>query len=140
MNNMLEEKPSLVYVGKVTELTPIPGADFIEAATVVCGKGGKWRGVVKRVDFEVGDLCIVYLPDSIIPESDYMRFMEKKKDEIRKEMIGFSQGQNVKGSMTKFTKVITSGRIKYDAIPELEGVDLEKYRGKSIESYRITRS
>lgn len=70
----MDEK--LVYVGKIIALEPIPGADFIVAATVVCGDGGKWRGVVKKADFEVGSRCIVYLPDSILPESESMKFME----------------------------------------------------------------
>lgn len=66
----------LVYVGKIIELQSIPGADFIVSATVICGKGGKWRGVVKKTDFEVGSKCIVYLPDSLIPESEEMSFMK----------------------------------------------------------------
>ena len=67
---------SLVYVGKITELNSIKGADFIVSATVVCGPGGKWKGIVKKTDFEVGSLCIVFLPDSLIPPRDDMKFME----------------------------------------------------------------
>lgn len=66
----------LVYVGKIISLEPIPGADFIVSATVVCGEGGKWKGVCKKSDFDVGSKCIVYLPDSLIPPSDDMKFME----------------------------------------------------------------
>ena len=65
----------LVYVGKIVQLDPIENADFIVSATVVCGKGGKWRGIVKKADFDVGSLCIVYLPDSLIGECEAMRFM-----------------------------------------------------------------
>lgn len=67
----------LVYVGKIASLQPITGADFILSATVICGKGGKWQGVVKKDDFVLGDLCIVYLPDSVISEyyRDTMAFM-----------------------------------------------------------------
>lgn len=73
----------LVYIGKVISLDVVPNSDFICCATVVCGTGGKWRGVVKRGDFMVGSFCIVYLPDSIIPESDEIRFMEKHKWRVR---------------------------------------------------------
>ena len=65
----------LVYVGKIISIDAIPNADFIVSATVVCGTGGKWRGIVKKDHFEVGDKCIVYLPDSIIPEHESMDFM-----------------------------------------------------------------
>lgn len=69
-------KDGLVFVGKIIDLQPIEGADFIVSATVVCGEGGKWKGVCKKVDFEVGSKCIVYLPDSLIPPSEDMKFME----------------------------------------------------------------
>lgn len=71
----MSDNTDLVYIGKVISLDSIEGADFIVCATVVCGKGGKWRGVVRKQDFEVNDLCIVYLPDSLIPESEEMKFM-----------------------------------------------------------------
>jgi tRNA-binding EMAP/Myf-like protein len=35
---------SLVYVGKIIHVEKIPDADFIISVTVVCGKGGKWKG------------------------------------------------------------------------------------------------
>ncbi len=73
----------LVYVGKVIDLAPIEGADFIENATVVCGLGGKWRGVVKKKDFSIGSLCIVFLPDSVLPECDEYRFMERHKWRVK---------------------------------------------------------
>jgi len=66
----------LVYVGKIIDLQPIPDADFIVSATVVCGAGGKWRGIVKKCDFVVGNHCVVYLPDAIISPCDQMEFME----------------------------------------------------------------
>ncbi len=66
----------LVYIGKIIDIQPIEGADFIVSATVVCGHGGKWRGVVRKIDFQLTDECIVFLPDSLIPESEDMAFMK----------------------------------------------------------------
>lgn len=67
----------LVYIGKIVAIDPIPGADFIVSATVVCGTGGKWKGIVKKSDFSIGDLCTVFLPDSLIPENtEGMAFMK----------------------------------------------------------------
>lgn len=73
----------LVYVGKVVSLESIPSADRILSATVVCGPGGKWRGVVQKDKWKVGDLCRVYLPDSIIPENPEMKFMESSKWRVK---------------------------------------------------------
>lgn len=73
----------LVFVGRIVNLEPIPSADAIMSATVVCGKGGKWRGVVRKEELRLGDRCIVYLPDSLLPESDEMRFMERHKWRVK---------------------------------------------------------
>lgn len=73
----------LVYVGKVVQLDQIPDAHFIASATVVCGKGGKWRGIVRKDECSVGQECLVYLPDSVVPECDQMRFLEKYKWRVR---------------------------------------------------------
>lgn len=69
-------KDGLVYIGKIINLEPIPGADFIVSATVVCGEGGKWKGIVRKADFSVGDICNVFLPDALIPEQESMAFMK----------------------------------------------------------------
>lgn len=69
-------REGLVYVGKVIDLQSIEGADFIISATVVCGEGGKWKGVVKKSDFSKGDICVVFLPDALIPEREDMKFMK----------------------------------------------------------------
>jgi RNA ligase (TIGR02306 family) len=68
----------LVYIGKIIDLQPIEGADFILSATVVCGEGGKWKGIIRRADFALGCLCIVFLPDSQLdPEiHHYLPFMK----------------------------------------------------------------
>lgn len=68
----------LVFVGKIIEMLPIPNADFIVSATVVCGEGGKWKGIVRKADFKIDDLCIVFLPDSQLdPEiHSYLPFMK----------------------------------------------------------------
>ncbi len=42
---MNDKISGLVYVGKIINIEPIPTADFIVSATVVCGEGGKWKGI-----------------------------------------------------------------------------------------------
>lgn len=74
----------LVYVGKIVLLEAIDGADNIVSATVVCDKGGKWRGVVKKGEFGNGEFCIVYLPDSLLPQDDpRFSFMQSRDYRVR---------------------------------------------------------
>lgn len=83
MTEQILESPKLVYVGKIIDLQPIEGADFIVSATVVCGEGGKWKGIVKKEDFHIGNHCIVYLPDSLIPEKESMSFMKSSNWRVK---------------------------------------------------------
>jgi RNA ligase (TIGR02306 family) len=58
----------LAWIGRIEALDLIPGADRIEQATVVCGQGGIWKGVVRKGEFGPGNLCRVYLQDSVLPQ------------------------------------------------------------------------
>lgn len=80
---MNADKIGLVYVGRILALDTIENADYIVCATVVCGIGGKWRGVVTKGIYEVGSKCIVYLPDALIPESEEMAFMKSSNWRVK---------------------------------------------------------
>jgi RNA ligase (TIGR02306 family) len=73
----------LAWCGKIIEINPIPGADLIEAATVVCGPGGRWQGVVKKGDFAENDFCEVYVQDALLPQIERFAFMEPRGWRIR---------------------------------------------------------
>jgi len=70
---------AVAYIGKVIKINPIKGADRIESLEVVCGKGGKWRGIAGKGLRQVDDLVEVYLQDAILPKEDRFLFMEKHK-------------------------------------------------------------
>jgi putative phage-type endonuclease len=80
-----------------------------------------------------------------IAQEDYMmayneyQLAEKKKDEAKDRLIELAQGKPTKGSMLKLSKVVSKGRINYNAIPELKAIDLEKYRSPETETFRIDR-
>lgn len=78
----------LVYVGKIVAIEAIPNADQIVSATVVCGHGGKWRGVVRKAELGIGDFCEVYLPDALLPQ-DEERFAFMKSSHFRVRMRRF---------------------------------------------------
>lgn len=83
MEITVAESDRLVYVGKIINLEEIINADFIVCATVVCGEGGKWKGIVRKDQFEVGDWCNVYLPDALIPPNEAMKFMESSNWRVK---------------------------------------------------------
>lgn len=75
---------NLVFLGLVEKLDPILNADLIVSATVDCGRGGRWKGVVREIDFKVGDACLVYLPDAIVPKDAVgMGFMKNSNWRVR---------------------------------------------------------
>lgn len=79
----------LVSVQAIGQLHPIPNADFIEKAIV---QG--WSLVVKKSEFQVGDLCAFFEIDSVLPEKEWSEFMRPSKFRVRtKKMRGvLSQG------------------------------------------------
>lgn len=79
----MQENSGLVFVGQLIDVQPVPDAHFIVSATVVCGKGGKWRGVIRKYELDLGSKCIVYLPDSLLPVSEEMQFMENRGWRVR---------------------------------------------------------
>lgn len=64
------------------------------------------------------------------------RCIEEK--ECRQEMINLAGSNSAYGCGVRLTKYNKKGRVAYEKIPELEGIDLEKYRQDSIEAWRIT--
>lgn len=70
----------IATIGKIVSLLSIPDADRIEAAVVICGKAGRWSGVIVKGIFQEGDLAEVYLQDCIVPAADpRFEFMSKHR-------------------------------------------------------------
>lgn len=67
----------LAYVGQITKIEPITGADKIVRAEVNCFEGGSWSGVVQKDEFKIGGLCIVYLQDALLKPDPSYAFLEK---------------------------------------------------------------
>lgn len=83
MTDTNQPSQGLVFLGMVIDLEPIPNAENLVKATVVCGKGGKWQSPVRKEDFKIGDKCNVYLPDSIVPATEVFEFMRKYHFRVR---------------------------------------------------------
>lgn len=59
----MENNNSVCYVGKVTEIKAIEGADKIELAVV-----GGWNSITKKDEYKVGDFVVIATTDAVIPQ------------------------------------------------------------------------
>lgn len=66
----------LASIQRVLALEPIPGADLIELARI-----NGWQCVVKKGEFNPGDLGVFLEIDAIPPDTDLFRFLWKPKDQ-----------------------------------------------------------
>lgn len=65
--------------------------------------------------------------------------LEEEQEELKKQLVFLSGESNTKGAGISLCQIQRKGNIAYDRIPELQNVDLEKYRKASINSWRITQ-
>lgn len=78
----------LVTIRRIGELHPIPGADVIERARI-----DGWNVVVKKGEFQPGDLCVYGEIDSVFPAADArFAFLEGKRLKTKKMRGVVSQG------------------------------------------------
>lgn len=70
---------------------------------------------------------------------------KKKEQEAKEEMNQAlellkqgANGQPFNGVYLKLTPYLIEGRVRYQDIPELQGVDLDQYRGIPSEGWRVT--
>lgn len=68
----------LASIQKIVNLETIPGADSIEKATVL-----GWELVVKKNEFNIGDLVVYCEIDSIMPEKPEFEFLKDRKYRIK---------------------------------------------------------
>lgn len=76
----------LASVQKITNISPIQGADLIEVATVL-----GWQVVVKKGEYRIGDSCSYIQIDTIVPELPEYEFLR-----LLTTIICYIQKNNVK--------------------------------------------
>ena len=64
---------------------------------------------------------------------------EALKELAKQEIIDLCEGRDTEAFGYKITKNYFRGRIKYDAIPDITGIDLEKYRSEGFENWTIKK-
>ena len=66
-----------------------------------------------------------------------VKWREKRLEQIREGLLGMSTAANSIGGGIRVERCVRKGAIKYSAIPELRGVDLDQYRDDPTEYYKI---
>lgn len=69
--------------------------------------------------------------------NEHLKKMEELKENYRKELLKLCGDQSCLGEGIKVMKTIVKGRVSYDEIPEIKGVDLDKYRKSSTTTWKI---
>ncbi len=64
--------------------------------------------------------------------------LEKRQKQLRDALISMSDHQNCVGGGIRVEQLARRGTIAYNEIPELQGVDLDQYRGDLITYWKVT--
>jgi len=64
--------------------------------------------------------------------------LSEEEKECRDTLIDLAEHKSAQGWGIRVTQYFRAGSIQYDSIPELQAIDLEQYRGPSVESWRIS--
>ena len=68
---------------------------------------------------------------------EQIKWLEQVKECHRKDLLEICGDHNCMGDGIKVIKTTMKGRIAYDEIPEIKGVDLDKYRKAPTTSWKI---
>lgn len=66
-----------------------------------------------------------------------LKTLEQKEKALRDKLICKANNRNCMGSGIKVSRYLRKGNVDYSAIPELSNVNLDAYRKKASECYRI---
>lgn len=124
-----KDKRSLAHIERIKELRSIPNADRIEVAKVL-----GWDVVVLKGEFNVGDLCVYFEIDSVIPKQPWSEFLvnKNKPDKpIRLRTVKL-RGQISQGLAMPLT-IINDHMSRFKNFDPKEGDDLADIIG--VEKY-----
>lgn len=82
MLNPNTNQRELAYIVTIDEIKPIPNYDRVEHARI-----GGWWVIVKKNQFQVGDLAIYIEVDSRVPEQEPFMFLDKKNFKVKTQKM-----------------------------------------------------
>lgn len=87
--------------------------------------------------YTVRDALWVSVAKELRRLQEVRRSVEQQESQLMNELKKLSEGVNSRADGFIFTKSIRKGTIEYKDIPELKGIDLERYRKASIETWKL---
>lgn len=121
---------NLASVQRIIDIKQIEGADAIETAYVL-----GWQVVVKKGEYQIGDLCCYIQIDTVVPEKEEFEFLRERRFRVKTIRLRkqISQGLIVPVPKGKFKEG--------DDVTELLGVKkYEKPDNNPIERYEKPRA
>jgi putative phage-type endonuclease len=91
------------------------------------------RDYLKKDDPEWNSLAKEY-----IEVKDEIHILLQCKESIEEKLKALAGNKNAQGGGIRLTKSFCKGRVDYDAVPELIGVDLDPYRKPPCEKWRLS--
>lgn len=64
--------------------------------------------------------------------------LEEREERIKEQLVQLCNNQPSVGAGIRLQKILKKGTVEYKKIPELKGVDLEKYRRDPTEYWKIS--
>src|SRR3954462_15463402 len=104
----------LASIQSITAIRPIPGADRIEAATVL-----GYQTVIKRGEFRPGDLCVWHEPDTVVAENPEYEFLRKQGFRLK---VSRFKGQVSQGLALPLSVLPAASREVGDDVTALTGI------------------
>lgn len=133
------------YLNGEFHLVEVPRDDeYIEK--LFCREEAFWKKVQKWEEPALTDRDYVQREDSDwtmkVHEWEKAKIVLQKakvrEEDIKKELIKMANGHSTCGAGVKLQKIIRKGSVDYNKIPELKGIDLDKYRKESFQMWRLS--
>jgi len=86
---------------------------------------------------QISDESWIHASNQYILSRDRRKRFEEEEEFWKNQLVSLSGQSNAMGNGIKLSKTVRQGSIDYKKIPELSNVDLEKYRGKSVEFWSV---
>lgn len=70
--------------------------------------------------------------------TETLKKLEDEQKKIKSDLISMAENKSTKGAGLSLAKIIRKGSVDYSLVPQLQEVDLEKYRKNPIETWRLS--
>src|SRR5712671_3478980 len=104
----------LASIQTISDIREIPGADRIEAATVL-----GYQTVIKKGEFRPGDLCVWHEPDTVTAEKPEYEFLRKQTFRLK---VSRFKSQVSQGLALPLTILPAASYAVGDDVTELTGI------------------